>query len=285
MFLGLLAPLASKCDKSVMIVDVSFNKDLVSSAGQWTGVRFGNGAQVSTVWEIHKICEKKECLNVDFYKISIWPSKRSFVYLPVSKYLCTVSDMRENIIDKAEELIRTKGYNAFSYSDIAGVLHIRNAAIHYYFPSKADLGVGVVEREIGAIASSREEWEGLPGNVQLRKVMERFYNSYRRGWICLNGSLTPDFLTLPDPLQEKVKQMCEGILDWMTEALEKGRADGTLAFEGEAESRALLVISSLLSSLLLARVLGKEVLPRMLDQLLKDIECAPASRSGLDRSN
>jgi len=205
-----------------------------------------------------------------------------FVYLLVSKYLAVLSHTRENIIDLAEEMIRTKGYNAFSYGDIAGVLHIRNAAIHYYFPSKADLGISVVDREIGKIAGSRAEWEGLPGNVQLRKVMERFYGSHQRGWICLNGSLTPDFLTLPGGMQKKVKQMCEVILDWMTEALEKGRKDGTLVFEGEAENRALLVISSLLSSLLLARVLGKEVFTRMLDQLLKDIECTPARRPGLE---
>jgi len=192
-----------------------------------------------------------------------------------------MSDTRENIIDRAEELIRTKGYNAFSYGDIAGVLHIRNAAIHYYFPSKADLGISVVNREIDKIASSRAEWGELPGNVQLRKVVERFYGSHRRGWICLNGSLTPDFLTLPDPLQKRVKEMCEAILDWMTESLERGRKDGTLAFEGDAESRALLVISSLLSSLLLARVLGKDVFTRMLDQLLKDIECASDSQPEL----
>jgi len=194
-----------------------------------------------------------------------------------------VSDTRENIIDLAEELIRTKGYNAFSYGDIAGVLSIRNAAIHYYFPSKADLGINVIDREITKIANSRDEWEALPGNMQLRKVVEQFYSSHRRGWICLNGSLTPDFLTLPAPMQQKVKQMCEVILAWMTEVLEKGRKDGTLAFVGEAKSRALLVISSLLSSLLLARAMGKEVFTKMLDQLLKDIECAPASQSGTGR--
>jgi AcrR family transcriptional regulator len=183
-----------------------------------------------------------------------------------------VSDTRENIIDIAEEMIRTKGYNAFSYGDIAEALHIRNAAIHYYFPSKADLGASVVDRELEKIASGSGEWAGLPGNVQLRKVAEHFHSSLRRGWICLNGSLTPDYLTLPDQLQRKVKQMCESILDWMEEALEKGRKDGTLAFEGEVETRALLVVSSLLSSLLLARVLGKEAFTRILDQLLKDIE-------------
>jgi len=179
---------------------------------------------------------------------------------------------REHIINLAEEMIRTRGYNAFSYGDIAGVLHIRNAAIHYYFPSKMDLGIAVVDRELEKIAQSQEEWATLPGHQQLRKVVETFYGSSRKGWICLNGSLTPDYLTLPEPLQKKVKTMCQAVLDWITDCLEKGLKDGTLQFEGAPVDRALLVISALLSSLLLSRVLGKEVFDRMRDQLLEDIK-------------
>jgi AcrR family transcriptional regulator len=179
---------------------------------------------------------------------------------------------REHIVDLAEELIRTKGYNAFSYGDIAGVLHIRNAAIHYYFPSKTDLGIAVVDRELEKIAESRREWASLPADQQMRKLVENFYGNSRKGWICLNGSLTPDYLTFPEPLQKKVKTMCQAVLDWMTSCLEKGRRDGTLQFEGAPSDRALLVISALLSSLLLSRVLGKEVFDRMRDQLLEDIK-------------
>src|SRR5690349_8022318 len=112
-------------------------------------------------------------------------------------------DTRQNIVDLAEELIRTKGYNAFSYSDIAAALHVRNAAIHYYFPSKTDLGIRVVDGELENIARSRKEGALLTGSRQLRKVMEIFYGSNRKGWICLNGSLTPDYLTLPEPLQQR----------------------------------------------------------------------------------
>jgi AcrR family transcriptional regulator len=179
---------------------------------------------------------------------------------------------RENIIDLAEDLIRTRGYNAFSYGDISAVLHIRNAAIHYHFPSKTDLGISVVDRELEKIAHSRAECFTLPADQQVRKVAEIFYASGRKGWICLNGSLAPDYLTLPEPLQKKVEIMCRAILDWMTECLEKGRKERSLQFEGAAADRALLVISALLSSLLLSRVLGREVFDRMLRQLLKDIE-------------
>lgn len=183
-----------------------------------------------------------------------------------------MTDTRENIIDLADELIRTKGYNAFSYSDIAELLHIRNAAIHYYFHSKGDLGISVVEREVEKLARARGECVSLKGNQQLRMVMENFYGSNRKGWICLNGSLTPDYLTLPVPLKAKVEEMCKAVLEWMTDCLEKGLKDGSLRFEGSAADRALLVLSSLLSSLLLSRVLGGEVFTRMLDQLLKDLE-------------
>ena len=113
-------------------------------------------------------------------------------------------DTREHIVDLAEEMIRTRGYNAFSYGDIAGALHIRNAAIHYYFPSKSDLGISVVDRELEKMAQSRAESATLPADQQLRALVGAFYGSSRRGWICLNGSLAPDYLTLPAPLQKKV---------------------------------------------------------------------------------
>jgi hypothetical protein len=130
----------------------------------------------------------------------------------------------------------------------------------------------MVDRELEKIARSRAEWITLPGDQQLRKVVETFYDSSRKGWICLNGSMTPDYLTLPAPLQEKVQTMSQAVLEWMTDCLEKGLEDRSLQFEGTAADRALLVMSALLSSLLLSRVLGNGVFDRMLNQLLKDIE-------------
>ena len=56
------------------------------------------------------------------------------------------SETAGQILDLAETLIQTRGYSAFSYQDIADSLGIRKASIHYHFPSKADLGVAVVDR-------------------------------------------------------------------------------------------------------------------------------------------
>jgi hypothetical protein len=44
------------------------------------------------------------------------------------------------ILDVAERLAQVRGFNGFSYADIAAELGITKAALHYHFASKADLG-------------------------------------------------------------------------------------------------------------------------------------------------
>ena len=46
---------------------------------------------------------------------------------------------KEQIVDTALQLLMQRGMNGFSYSDISEPLGIKNAAVHYHFPSKAKL--------------------------------------------------------------------------------------------------------------------------------------------------
>ena len=50
---------------------------------------------------------------------------------------------REEILDAAEAMIRDAGFNAFSTRDVASAVGIKSASVHYYFPTKADMGVAV----------------------------------------------------------------------------------------------------------------------------------------------
>lgn len=188
-----------------------------------------------------------------------------------------MSATRAEIINLADELIRTKGFNAFSYADIAETMEIRNAAIHYHFPTKEDLGVQVIEAELERIAQHRQEWSGLPADEQIKKIMEGFFDKSRKGVICLTSSLAASFDTLGPVMQQKVQQLCESFLHWIATCLERGREEMTLHFQGKAYDRALLLLSGLLSSLLLSRVLGDTLFDRMMDQFLKDLGTSPAS--------
>src|SRR5579862_1588267 len=56
------------------------------------------------------------------------------------------SSTRDRILDIAQRLIQSRGYNAFSFDDLAEELDIRTASIHYHFPTKADLGIALLRR-------------------------------------------------------------------------------------------------------------------------------------------
>src|SRR5271169_6651677 len=58
----------------------------------------------------------------------------------------TLTAAAEAVLDIAEQLAQTRGYNGFSYADIAAQLGVTKASLHYHFPSKADLGRALIVR-------------------------------------------------------------------------------------------------------------------------------------------
>ena len=50
------------------------------------------------------------------------------------------------ILDVAEHLVQARGFNGFSYADIASELGITKAALHYHFAGKAALGESLITR-------------------------------------------------------------------------------------------------------------------------------------------
>ncbi len=54
------------------------------------------------------------------------------------------------ILDAAERLVQDRGFNGFSYADVAAELQITKPALHYDFASKADLGEALIARYAAA---------------------------------------------------------------------------------------------------------------------------------------
>ena len=46
-------------------------------------------------------------------------------------------DTATQILDVAERLVQVRGFNGFSYADVAAELNITKAALHYHFAGKA----------------------------------------------------------------------------------------------------------------------------------------------------
>ena len=80
------------------------------------------------------------------------------------------------ILDAAQALVQQRGYNAVSYGDLAEALDLTTAAIHYHFPSKADLGQALVGRYRRANAKTRATiWDE---EDTLRERLERYVEGY-----------------------------------------------------------------------------------------------------------
>ena len=55
-------------------------------------------------------------------------------------------DTPSRILDSAESLVQIRGFNGFSYADVAAELALTTASLHYHFPGKSELGRALITR-------------------------------------------------------------------------------------------------------------------------------------------
>ena len=166
-------------------------------------------------------------------------------------------DTRTRILDLAEELLLERGFNAFSYQHLAKELGVKPAAIHYYYPSKDDLGTAIVARQLRRL----RKWRDLPRVANLLpaaqfEALVAVYDTHlgheRR--VCLFGALAADFRTLPAPMQAELRTFNRELTEWLAQVLAVGRATGTLRFVGSPAAKAAQVLTTLVGALQVARV-------------------------------
>ena len=164
----------------------------------------------------------------------------------------------QQILDIAQRLVQTRGFNAFSYADIASTLNVSKASLHYHFASKAKLGVRLIERY-------EDEFERLLGGIdlgdgsaalKLQGYVLLYAHVLADQRMCLCGMLAAEFETLPRAMQTALDGFFALNERWLVSVLEEGRSGGTVHFKGPASEAAQYFISSLEGSLMMARSHG-----------------------------
>ena len=64
------------------------------------------------------------------------------------------SDTATQVLDVAERFAQSRGFNGFSYADVAAELKLTKAALHYHFASKAELGEALIARYAARFAAA-----------------------------------------------------------------------------------------------------------------------------------
>jgi TetR/AcrR family transcriptional repressor of nem operon len=184
------------------------------------------------------------------------------------------TDTREKILSAADQLMRQRGFNGFSYQDIAKPLGIRNAAVHYHFPTKADLAVELVE---GVRRMLRERTRNFMENGgDARGQLEAFFAFSMQECtcdhtVCPVGAIASDFFSLPEPVREAGRRLVDDLVTWMTRVCEVGRAQGQFRFEGAAQAKAEEILAALQGARQIARFRGAATVSGIIDQLRRDL--------------
>lgn len=169
-------------------------------------------------------------------------------------------DTAQQILDVAQDLVQTRGFNAFSYADIAKSLNVTKASLHYHFPSKADLGHSLIARYEARFLRALDVIDAGDGTMseRLRSFVGIYADVLAAGHTCLCGMLAAEFETLPQPMQSALDHYFEAVEVWLEKVLEKGRRDGEFSFPEPAREIAQYAIATLEGAMILARSHGSK---------------------------
>jgi len=166
------------------------------------------------------------------------------------------SDTREKLLDVALELVQTRGFNAFSYRDMATAVGIRTASIHYYFPTKPDLAREVIVRHRRVVAGFLADVDAKGGNAfeRLKHYCEVFRTTLSHGHrMCLGGMLAIEYQSLPGEVVAEVRGFYRDNERWLTRTLTEGNKTGVLTIATTVAKVARLLFDALEGAMLAAR--------------------------------
>ena len=181
---------------------------------------------------------------------------------------------REQIIDRAADLLMKRGYNGFSYRDIASHLGVKNAAVHYHFPSKADLALALVAEYHQVLRQQTSEFMAYGGSArqQLEGLFQFTQHQFSRGrCICPFGAFSIDYHDLPESVRDATERFMKDSITWLTQVLEVGRQQEEFRFAGEAGARAVSILAVLQGARQMARVHGEDMLGTVIDEIRADL--------------
>jgi len=178
---------------------------------------------------------------------------------------------REQIVQHAQRLIQERGYNGFSYRDLAALIGIKTSSIHYYFPQKEDLLLAVVQQY-----QSRwnEAMQSIDPTLRADAKLRAYVDVHRRAFcgterICLGAALAAELGSVPSCAQQALQDFYAANETWLTRLLEQGAREGSLRVPGDLRASARALYAALQGSLVSARLFKNtervgELLPAML---------------------
>lgn len=172
----------------------------------------------------------------------------------------STSSTRDQLIAHARCLIQTRGYNGFSYRDLANLVGIKTASIHYYFPQKEDLLLAVVDEYR---AQWRNKLLALPDDATAAQRLRCYFALCERAireanGVTLGSALATDLMSLPQSVRESLRDFYRANETWLAGVLAQGNRDGSLPAQADPASAAQALYAAIQGALISERLFDKE---------------------------
>ena len=183
-------------------------------------------------------------------------------------------DTKAKIVHRANVLMTQRGPNGFSYRDISEPLGVKNAAIHYHFPSKTDLILAVIEENHQVLRDSTAQFMAYGGSAseQIEGLFCFTLDRCKKGQpVCVVGALAADYDSHAEEVQRANRRFMTDTSKWVTRVLELGREQGEFEFAGSPVEKATVILAALQGGRQMYRIMGEEYLQSLFTQIRREL--------------
>lgn len=171
-----------------------------------------------------------------------------------------IGSTAERIVDEGRRLIMTRGYNGFSYADIAAAVGIRKASIHHHFAGKNDLAAAVVEQSRAVIRQQVAQLaQAEPDAVEQLRAYAAYWErciADDSAPFCVAAMLAAELPSLPDDVAGAVRAHFVELSEWLAHLLALGVRQGSVTLMRSAEEEADAFMAAIYGAMLSARAFG-----------------------------
>mgnify|MGYP000013949227 CR=1 FL=1 len=173
------------------------------------------------------------------------------------------TNSKQKLLDTANDLIWQSSYGSVSVDDICTAADVKKGSFYYYFPSKAELAVAVMEQAYLAFESGINDVfdDDISPTTRFENLAEFIYNKqqlafdkYGRVCGCPFASLGSEMAGNNEMIQQKADEIFRRQGSIFASSIEEMIALGQLAADTDVDMTSSHMLSFILGQLMMARI-------------------------------
>jgi TetR/AcrR family transcriptional repressor of nem operon len=163
---------------------------------------------------------------------------------------------KDALLNCAEDALRARGYDGFSYADLAAGVGIRKASIHHHFPTKADLALALIDRYTANFFTALDHIAAVntTGGGRLKAYVSACRDALDGGnKLCLCVAFCVGRDGLAPLVLAKLDAFHVTVTLWLSDAFAAGKIDGSITSVGDADAEANACLAQMEGAQLIAR--------------------------------